>query len=228
MNINLDPKPSVIKARLGKIKNIVAVSGFKGGVGKSSIAAVLALILAQKGKKTGLLDLDFNGASSDGILGLKDEFPEEIEGLEPPLIGGVKLMTPAFFTQAKAVNFRGAEVTEALLEILAITRWGELDFLIIDMPPGFGDAAADLIKFMPQAQVLIVKTQGMLSQRLAARSIELLNKLGVKVLGEVENLSPNGIEFDAKLENAYGNTADLLKTDFSKNIEKAILPILGI
>lgn len=228
MNINLDPKSSVIQARLGKIKNIIAVSGFKGGVGKSSIASVLALSLAAKGKKTGLLDLDFNGASCDGILGLTDQFPQEIEGLEPPVIGGVKLMTPAFFTQGRAVNFRGAEVSDALLEILAITRWGQLDFLIIDMPPGFGDAAADLIKFIPQAQVLLVKTRGLLSQRLTERSKLLLNNLGVKILGEVENMSPQGISSDDELEAAYGKPAALLSTNFCKNLEKIILPLLNI
>lgn len=226
--MNLDPKTAVLKARLKNIKRIIAVSGFKGGIGKSSIACTLAMLLSAKGKKTGLMDLDFNGASCDIILGLKKEFPEEIEGLTPPEIGGVKFMTPAFFSQNRAVNLRGAEVTNAILELLAVTRWQELDFLILDMPPGFADAALDIIRFIPQAEVLIVTTPSILSKTLAEKAEETLIEMGVKIAGRIENMSEKGIREDSTLEAAYGNPEEILATDFAADLRKEVQKILVI
>ena len=224
--MNMDPKAAVIKNRLAGVKRIIAVSGFKGGVGKSSVACVLALLLAEQGKKTGLLDLDFNGASDDIILGRAQEFPQEIEGLDPPVIAGVKFMTPAFFAQNKAVNLRGDEITAAILELLAVTRWRQLDFLILDMPPGFADAALDIIRFIPRAEVLLVKTPSMLSQNLLAKAESVLKELNVKILGVIENMSPNGIRRDSSLEAAYGKPLELLKTPFAADLEHAAKDLL--
>lgn len=228
MNLNLDPKLSTLKTRLKNVKKIIAVSGFKGGVGKSSVACVMALLLAEKGFKTGLMDLDFNGTSDEVILGLEQQFPEEIEGLDPPLIEGVKFMTPAFFTQNKAVNLRGEEITNAILELIAVTRWQELDYLILDMPPGFADTALDIIRFMPQAEVLIVKTPSVLSKNLVAKAQAALNELGVKIIGEIENYSINGIKPDINLEGAYGKPKELLKTQFAADVETCLKKLLSL
>jgi ATP-binding protein involved in chromosome partitioning len=228
MQINLDPKLSTFKTRLAKVKRIIAVSGFKGGVGKSSVSVTLALLLAEKGKKTGLLDLDFNGASCDVILGLGRQFPEEIEGLDPPVIQGVKFMTPAYFAQNKAVNLRGNEITNALLELVAVTRWQELDYLILDMPPGFADTALDIIRFIPRAEVLIVKTPSVLSKNMVDKAEAALKNLGVKVIAEVENLSPSGVRPDNNLEAAYGKPRQLLKTQFAADLDKAVKRIFSI
>jgi ATP-binding protein involved in chromosome partitioning len=222
IKLNLDPRISVVKTRLAGVKRIIAVSGFKGGVGKSSVACSLALLLVQNGKKTGLMDLDFTGTSDEVILGLQQEFPQEIEGLDPPVISGVKFMTPAFFAQNKAVNLRGAEITNALLELLAVTRWQELDYLILDMPPGFSDAALDIIRFVPRAEVLLVSTPGALSQKLIAKTEATLKNFNVKIAGTIANMSPKGIAFDDGLEAAYGNPAKLLKTKFAADLEKQI------
>ena len=222
IKLNLDPKTAVLQKRLAGGKRIIAVSGFKGGVGKSSIACVLALLLAGQGKKTGLMDLDFNGSSCDIILGLQKEFPQEIEGLDPPQIAGVKFMTPAFFAQNKAVNLRGAEITGALLELLAVTRWQELDYLILDMPPGFADAALDIIRFIPRAKVLLVRAPSVLSQNLLAKAEAALKDLNVKILGEVQNMTPKGLRLDAALEAAYGKPRELLKTQFAADLEREI------
>jgi ATP-binding protein involved in chromosome partitioning len=228
LNLNLDPKLSTFKTRLAKVKRIIAVSGFKGGVGKSSIACMLALLLAEKGLKPGLMDLDFNGASCDVILGRQKEFPQEIEGLDPPVIEGVKFMTPAYFTQNKAVNLRGDEITNALLELTAVTRWQELDYLILDMPPGFADAALDVIRFMDSAEVLIVKTPSVLSANLVAKAEAALMDLNVKVICGIENMSPRGVRFDGFLEAAYGKPKELLKTQFAADLDKEIERIFDI
>jgi ATP-binding protein involved in chromosome partitioning len=152
----LDPRPSVIDERLKKVKRVIAVTGWKGGIGKSVTASTLALLLAKKGLKTGLLDLDFSGASAHLILGANGLFPKEKKGIEPPLFYGVKFMSVAFFSETKAVPLRGADISDAIIELLAITQWGELDFLIIDMPPGINDAALDVIRLIPRAEVLAV------------------------------------------------------------------------
>jgi len=220
--MNLDPKAAVIKTRLAGVKRVIAVSGFKGGVGKSSVACVLALLLAEQGKKTGLLDLDFNGTSDEIILGRAKEFPEEIEGLDPPVIAGVKFMTPSFFTQNKAVNLRGDEITAAILELLAVSRWQQLDYLILDMPPGFADAALDIIRFIPRAEILLVRTPSVLSQNLIAKAEIVLKGLDVKILGVVENMSSAGIRRDTALEDAYGKPLELLKTQFAADLERII------
>ncbi|MDR0953703.1 MAG: P-loop NTPase [Elusimicrobiota bacterium] len=226
--MNLDPKVSAVKNRLKQVKRIIAVSGFKGGVGKSSIACILALLLAKAGKKTGLMDLDFNGDSCAAILGVKQEFPEEIFGLTPPIISGVKLMTPAFFSQKKAINLRGAEITNVILELAAVTQWGELDFLILDMPPGFADAALDIIRFMPQAKVLLVKTPSVLSKTLVERAQSVLKTLNVSIMGEIENLSARGLPYDDTLEAAYGNPEKLKATPLALALEKQIPKLFNI
>jgi len=106
--MKIDPRPSVIEERLKNVKRIIAVTGWKGGIGKSVTACSLALLLAKKGYKTGLFDLDFAGASDHIILGSKNIFPREEKGLEPPVLEGVKFMSVVFFSQNKAVPLRGA------------------------------------------------------------------------------------------------------------------------
>jgi len=117
------------------------------------------------------------------------------------------------------VNLRGPEVTNALLELFAVTRWQQLDFLVLDMPPGFGDAALDIMRFIPRAEVVIVKTPSILSRSVAARAEAALGKAGIKILGTVENYSQNGIRPDINLEAAYGKPRELLKTQFAADVE---------
>jgi len=222
---NIDPRPSVIKERLRRVKRIVAVTGWKGGIGKSVTASTLALLLAQKGRKTGLFDLDFAGASGHLILGAKGLFPREEKGLEPPLASGIKFMSVVFFSENKAVPLRGANVSDAIIELLAITQWGELDFLVLDMPPGINDAALDVIRFMHKAEVLAVTTPSMIARDVLARSLALYRKLKVPVLGVVENMSaarrPGALRLDPGLEKALGRPAALLKTAFARDLALA-------
>jgi ATP-binding protein involved in chromosome partitioning len=129
-------------------------------------------------------------------------------------------MTPAFFTQNKAVNLRGEEITAAILELLAVTRWQQLDFLILDMPPGFGDAALDIIRFIPQCEALLVRAPGALSQNILTKAGAALHGFGVKILGELQNMATQAIRCDGGLEAAYGNPRELLKTQFAADLER--------
>jgi len=227
---NLDPRPSVIGTRLSKIKRIIAVTGWKGGIGKSVTASTLALLLAERGFKIGLLDLDLAGASAHIVLGVKDVFPKEEMGLDPPSIAGVKFMSVAFFSNNKAVPLRGANVSDAIIEMLAITQWGDLDFLIIDMPPGINDAALDVIRILPRTEVLAVTTPSVMAHSVLERSLELYKNLKVPVLGVIANMErgaftrpeafAGSVRYDAALENALGDPAKILKTDFAKDLAK--------
>jgi ATP-binding protein involved in chromosome partitioning len=223
----IDPRPSVIAERLKGVKRIVAVTGWKGGIGKSVTASTLALLLADKGLKTGLFDLDFAGASDHVILGAKGLFPKEEKGLEPPLLRGVRFMSVAFFSENKAVPLRGANVSDAIIELLAITQWGELDVLVLDMPPGINDAALDVMRFMPGAEVLAVTTPSVLAHEVLSRSMDLYKKLGVPVLGVIENMADGrgagrgAVRRDAALEGALGDPGKLLETAFAGDLRKA-------
>lgn len=226
---DIDPRPSVIAERLKGVKRIIAVTGWKGGIGKSVTACTLALLLAKKGYKTGLFDLDFAGASDHLVLGTRKIFPKEEKGLEPPVYEGVKFMSVVFFSENRAVPLRGANVSDAIIELLAITQWGELDFLVLDMPPGINDAALDVMRFARGAEVLAVTAPSLLAHDVLARSLELYRKLKVPVLGVVENMSsgakPKGadaaIRRDPALERALGRPAALLKTAFARDLARA-------
>jgi ATP-binding protein involved in chromosome partitioning len=224
----IDPRPSVIEERLKNIKRVIAVTGWKGGIGKSVTASTLALLLAKKGYKTGLFDLDFAGASDHVILGAKGLFPKEEKGLEPPVYEGVKFMSVAFFSENKAVPLRGANVSDAIIELLAITQWGELDFLVLDMPPGINDAALDVMRFARKAEVLAVTIPSVLAHDVLDRSLALYKKMNIPVLGVLENMSAGRarpgvtavIKTDPGLEGALGRPAALLKTAFARSLEK--------
>ena len=222
--MNIDPRPSVIEERLRGVKRIVAVTGWKGGIGKSVTAAALALLLARKGYRTGLFDLDFAGASGHLILGLKGQFPKEEKGLEPPLVSGVKFMSVVYFSANRAVPLRGADVSDAIIELLAITQWGELDFLVLDMPPGINDAALDALRFMRRAEILAVTTPSLIARDVLARSLALYRKLKVPVLGVLENMAAarrpaaGALRQDPGLEKALGRPAALLKTAFARDL----------
>ena len=225
----LDPRPSVIGERLKKVKRVIAVTGWKGGIGKSVTASTLALLLAKKGFKTGLLDLDFSGASDHLILGVNGLFPKEEKGIKPPLLSGIEFMSVTFFSEAKAVPLRGADISDAIIELLAITQWGELDFLIIDMPPGINDAALDIIRLIPRTEVLAITTPSVMARSVLARSLKLYKRLKVPTLGVIENMRrgsvktenrAGGIRFDPKLEAALGAPEKLLRTTFAADLEK--------
>ncbi len=233
----VDPRFSVVNERLKDIRNIVAVSSGKGGVGKSLVASTLALTLVENGFKTGLFDLDFTSPSTHLILGVKGIQPKEEKGIVPPEVYGLKYMSIVYYSGNQATPLRGADVSNALIELLAITRWENLDFLVIDMPPGIGDATLDLLRLVKDIKFLIVTTPSRLAFETVRKLASLLKRLEIPIIGIVENMKMNGskfiqrrveslglpflgeIPFDNEIEGAIGNVDMLLKTVFAKKLE---------
>lgn len=230
----MDPRINVVEKRLKNVKRVIAVAGGKGGIGKSTIASLLALVLAESKQKVGLLDLDFTGASTHTILGLTDfHFPDEEEGIIPPKLHGISYITIANFTQDHTTLMRGHDVTNAILELLAITRWDDLDYLIIDMPPGINDTTLDIIRFIKKIEFCIVTTPSKITTKVVRKSVDLLQELGVPILGLIENMTYPAIPyakecfekcylgtipFDETYENAIGNADTLLDTTIANTL----------
>ena len=225
-----DPRTSIIGERLRHIGRIIAVSSGKGGVGKSLVATTLALALAQRGCRTGLFDLDFTSPSTHLILGVRGVQPVEEKGLVPPLVHGLEYMSLVYYSGDEAAPLRGVDTSNALVELLAVTLWGELDFLVIDMPPGIGDAVLDLIRFVPRIEFLVVTTSSQLAFETVRKLVALLKQVSVPVLGVVENMKMTDaraverqtealglrflgeIPFDPKVEAAIGDVERLRGT----------------
>ncbi|MGB7520290.1 MAG: Mrp/NBP35 family ATP-binding protein [Spirulinaceae cyanobacterium] len=177
------------------IKNIVAISSGKGGVGKSSVAVNVAVALAQTGAKVGLLDADIYGPNAPTMLGLakaKIKVQKGAQGdiLEPAFNYGVKLVSMGFLIDPdQPVIWRGPMLNGIIRQFLYQVEWGELDYLIVDMPPGTGDAQLTLAQAVPMAGTVIVTTPQNVSLIDARRGLKMFQQLGVNVLGIVENMS---------------------------------------
>ena len=234
----MDPRTTVINERLKRISRIIAVSSGKGGVGKSLVATTLALTLAQKGCKVGLFDLDFTSPSTHLIMGVKDAQPKEDKGLIPPVVNGLAYMSLIHFSGDQAAPLRGADVSNALIELLAVTQWGELDFLVLDMPPGIGDAILDLVRLVKRIEFLIVTTSSRLAFETVRKQVRLLQELNVPIIGVVENMKMDkaknieqetgklgvkflaGIPYDPMVEEAIGDVTKLRGTAIAKQVRE--------
>lgn len=173
------------------VRQIIAVASGKGGVGKSTVAANLALSFAALGKKTGLMDADIYGSSQPRMMGLRKK-PEmnAQEMIVPPEAHGVKVMSMGFFVaDAAPVIWRGPMVHSAIQQLLRDVDWGALDILVIDLPPGTGDAQLSLAQNVPLAGAVIVSTPQDVALSEAKKAIAMFEKTGVPVLGLVENMS---------------------------------------
>jgi len=184
----VDPRASIVNERLKGVRRIIAVSGGKGGVGKSLFATTFALILARKGFKVGLFDLDFTSPSTHAVLGVQDLRPMEDKGIVPPRVCGLEYMSIVYFSGSLATPLRGVDVSNALLELLSVVVWGELDYLVLDVPPGIGDATLDLVRLIGRVEFLIVTTPSRLAFETVRRLVGLLQELRVRVIGVVENM----------------------------------------
>ena len=176
---------------LPKVKNIVAVASGKGGVGKSTTAVNLALALAAEGAQVGILDADIYGPSQPMMMGLEGR-PESEDGktIEPMQNYGVQVMSIGFLVEPdQAMIWRGPMVTQALDQLLRQTNWGDLDYLIVDMPPGTGDIALTLTQRVPLTGVVIVTTPQDIALLDAKKGLTMFEKVSVPILGIVENMS---------------------------------------
>ncbi|HEX2668133.1 MAG TPA: iron-sulfur cluster carrier protein ApbC [Gammaproteobacteria bacterium] len=173
------------------VKNVIAVASGKGGVGKSTVAVNLALALAADGAAVGMLDADIYGPSQPRMLGLSGR-PTSRDGKHiEPLIGhGVRCMSIGFLIDAEQpMVWRGPMVTQALVQLIRDTLWGELDYLIVDMPPGTGDIQLTLSQHVPVSGAVIVTTPQEIALLDARKGLKMFQKVEVSILGVVENMS---------------------------------------
>lgn len=235
----MDPRIKLIRERLERIDNIIPVASGKGGVGKSLVASTSALITSKRGYEVGLLDLDLHGPSAHVILGAEDyDFPEEDKGVIPPKVEDIKFMSTVYYSSDKPSPLRGGDISDAIREILSITRWGDLDYLFVDMPPGVGNEILDTLQLMGKSEFLIITTPSKVALSTVEKLVQMLNELDVPIAGVIENMktetSPSIeedveelgvphlgiISFDQNLEKAIGYPEKILQTDFAKDLEK--------
>lgn len=238
----IDPRPAGIARRLSKVRRVLAVSSGKGGVGKSTCAVIGSLLLVRRGLAVGLLDLDFQGASCHTLLGCTPGVPIEDRGLLPlEPVPGLRFATIASFIGDRPAAMRGEALAEALREMLAVTRWGPLDVLVVDMPPGIHDITLELARLAPGAGHLVVATGSRLAISVAARLLHYLHDAGTTVIGMVENMARAGavvggagvaalaadahvpmlgtLAFDPSLEDAIGDPGRLVVTPLARSLE---------
>jgi ATP-binding protein involved in chromosome partitioning len=188
------------------IKNIIAVASGKGGVGKSTVAVNLALALAIEGAKVGILDADIYGPSQPRMLGVKRK-PESKDGrsIEPIEVHGLQAMSIGFLIDEETpMVWRGPMVTQALEQLLKDTNWSDLDYLVIDLPPGTGDIQLTLAQKVPVAGVVIVTTPQEIALLDARKGLKMFEKVDVPVLGVVENMSTHICSHCGHEEHIFG------------------------
>jgi ATP-binding protein involved in chromosome partitioning len=212
VTVNLSQKIAVHAVQRGVklipgVKNIVAVASGKGGVGKSTTAVNLALALAAEGATVGVLDADIYGPSQPTMLGIAGR-PESTDGktIEPMEAYGVQAMSIGFLIDVDTpMVWRGPMVTQALEQLLKDTRWRDLDYLIVDMPPGTGDIQLTLSQKVPVTGALIVTTPQDIALMDARKGLKMFEKVGVPIVGIVENMSIHVCSNCGHAEHIFGS-----------------------
>jgi len=209
---------------LPNVKKIIAVGAGKGGVGKSTVATTLAVGLARQGNKVGLLDGDIYGPSMPTMLGLqKEESGSEDGFLVPFKVHGIVAMTIGKLVEPdRALIWRGPRAHSAFNQLATQTKWGELDYLIVDLPPGTGDVPLSLAQLLPLTGAVIVCTPQVVAQDDARRAVRMFEQLGVPVLGLVENMSyfvaDDGKEYDIFGKGGGEQLASAMNLDYLGSI----------
>jgi len=194
MNMSKPPVPTEIVENMKGIKHKIVVLSGKGGVGKTTVATNLAVSFAKRGKNAGIVDVDIYGPNVPKLLGLEGQHPTSDGEFIEPIIGpqNIKVMSMGFLLRKDddAVAWRGPLVAKAISQFLANVRWGELDILVVDLPPGTGDEILSILQLIPDIDgVVIVSTPQEVAVLDARRAIQLVEKMGVPILGIVENMS---------------------------------------
>lgn len=202
------------------VKHIIAVASGKGGVGKSTVTVNLAVALAQTGAKVGLMDADVYGPCIPLMMGAHTEKPFTIANKIIPLQRyGVKMMSLGFLLEdGQAVLWRGPMVAGTVKQLLADVDWGELDYLVVDLPPGTGDAPMSLAQLVPLTGVVIVSTPHHVAANIAGKSVQLFRRLNAPIMGVIENMGPytdaNGNEVQMFFGTRGEELAEVLKTPY--------------
>jgi ATP-binding protein involved in chromosome partitioning len=235
-----DPRVNIITERLSRVGRVLAVCSGKGGVGKSVFASTLALVLAQRGYKVGLLDIDFTSPSTHLILGVDAVSPVEEKGIIPPLVHDLSYMSIIYYTRDHPTPLRGSDVSNVLIELLAITQWGALDVLVLDLPPGLGDLTLDVIRFITAVTFLLITIPSTLAFETVKKLIRLLQEQHASIGGVVENMTRKdssfiqnqvkrrnvsflgAIAFDTDLEDAIGDVKKLQATRFMNAVDEIL------
>lgn len=196
------PEREIPFAQPNSLTRVIAVTSGKGGVGKSSMTANLAAAMTQAGLKVGVMDADIYGFSIPRMLGV-DHDPQVIDGMIIPPVGasGIKVMSIGMFVpDGQPVIWRGPMLHRALQQFLADVFWGDLDVLLIDMPPGTGDVAISIAQLLPNSEVLVVTTPQVAAAEVAERAGSIASQTQQKVIGVVENMSylpqPDGSQLE--------------------------------
>ena len=209
VNVNVKVVPHSVQRGvqlLPNVKNIVAVASGKGGVGKSTTAVNLALALAAEGASVGLLDADIYGPSVPMMMGITGK-PESQDGqtMDPLENYGVQVMSIGFLVaQDEAMIWRGPMATQALEQLLRQTNWRDLDYLIVDMPPGTGDIQLTLSQRVPMTGAVVVTTPQDIALLDAKKGIKMFEKVGVPILGIVENMAVHVCTNCGHIEHIFG------------------------
>jgi ATP-binding protein involved in chromosome partitioning len=205
------------------VKNIIAVASGKGGVGKTTIAVNLALALAKSGAKVGLLDADIYGPSVPLMLGA-EESPQVLKNkIQPPNVEGIKVISMGFFYEQsqQAGIYRGPIVSGIVKQFLTDVEWGSLDYLIIDLPPGTGDAPLTMAQTIPVTGIIIVTTPQDVAMNVAVKAVGMFSKLNVPIVGVIENMSYLQCPHCSEKINIFG------KGGGQKISDKFNIPFLG-
>ena len=206
------------------VSNLIAVASGKGGVGKSTVTANIGLALVAEGAQVGILDADIYGPSQPRMLGLMGKRPNTTDGkhLEPLVAYGIRTMSIGFLVdERQPMAWRGPMVTSALNQLLTQTLWSELDYLLVDMPPGTGDIQLTLSQQVPVSGALIVTTPQDIALADARKGLEMFQKVNVPVLGVIENMSTHACSNCGHEESIFGREGgDRLADEYG-------LPFLG-
>ena len=244
----IDPRPVGAARQLAPISRIAAFCSAKGGVGKSFCAAAAGLFLARAGRSVGLLDLDLASSAAHIFLGVPLRLPREDRGILPlPVVPGLSLMSAAVFTRERGLALRGADVSDAVLELLCVTRWSGIDILLIDMPPGIGEEVLDLARIVPRLEAIVVSSPSAVSVRVVDRLLGVLDTLRVPITGVLANMVVKGgsaagvhamarshgvaacaeVPWDAGAEAAIGDPQALSGLAAARSVGGAVLSMLG-
>jgi ATP-binding protein involved in chromosome partitioning len=225
INMTFDVRPHAGmtgSAMLAGVKNVVPVASGKGGVGKSTVSANLAVALSKTGAKVGLLDADVYGPSIPTILGITDTPKPSQQGIQPVMAYGVRVISAGFFIRPdQAVVWRGPMLAKMIEQFLSQVDWGELDYLIVDLPPGTGDVQLTLCQRIPLTGAVIVTTPQPVAVNIAEKAIIMFHQLKTPILGVIENMSYFESRKTGEREYIFGSGgADKLS-------EKWGFPVLG-
>src|SRR3989338_6004768 len=197
--------PTTDRKLIAQVKNLIAVASGKGGVGKSTVSANLALALAKTGAKVGLMDADVYGPSIPTILGIKENPASVNDRILPVEKYGIKVISMGFFVPANdAVIWRGPMLHKMVQDFLGTVDWGELDYLIVDLPPGTGDIQLSLCQTIPITGAVIVSTPQDVAWNVAQKAIVMFDKLNAPILGVIENMSTYACSHCGYEEDVFG------------------------